>query len=560
MRWSGPYDTDASALKVHLKGLRFSWWHACLIFILSLSACAPDQRHPDKMVFYYNESAGISSLDPAFANNLENIWWVSQIYSGLVELGPDQQILPAIARSWDITEDGKTYTFHLREDVFFQEDESIVKGRKVKAEDFIYSFKRVMDADAASPGRWIFDVLAEGDALRAIDDSTLELRLKNPFPPFLGMLSMPFCYVVPREAVEHYGDEFRAHPVGTGPFRMNFWMEGVSLALVKNETYFMMDEQGYSLPYLDAVSVSFVPDKNTMFLDFLKGRYDMISGLHQAYRNEILDAEGNLAEAYQDRFVLITQPALKTDYLGLLVDTMLPASKDSPLLDARVRKAMDLCLDKKQMVRYIKNNTAIPATLGFVPPNCFSTANLMKEEEMNRSLALQLLREAGFPNAQGIPELTLSTTADYVELCEFIQFQLSDIGFRVKVDVVPTSIHREGVSKGEIGFFRKSWIADYADAENFLALFYSPNRSPKGANYTHYADQEFDRWYVEALEETNQMRRDSLYHLMNVKIKEDVPVIPLFYDKVMRFVSKDIEGLGSNAMNHLDLRHVKKVH
>jgi oligopeptide transport system substrate-binding protein len=529
-----------------------------LFLLLFLLACSPQERHADKMVFNYNESAGVSSLDPAFSNNLENIWWVSQIFSGLVELGSHQEILPSIAESWEISEDGMEYIFHLREDVLFHPHEALKPGRSVTAADFVYSFQRIMDPKTASPGLWIFDVMDSEKPFEAIDDLTMRMRLKRPFPPFLGMLTMTFCSVIPHEVVEFHGNEFRANPIGTGPFRMNFWMEGLSLALVKNETYFMKDDQGNALPYLDAVSVSFVPDKSTMFLDFLKGRYDMISGLHQAYRNELLDENGELTAAYANRFYLISQAALKTDYLGFLVDPELKVSAGTPWLDPRVRKAMDLSLDKVQMVRYIKNNTAIPASSGFVPPSCYLKEAVTEEQGMNRAEALRLLAEAGYPKAKGIPSITLSTTADYIELCEFIQFQLADMGFQVKVDVLPTSIHREGVSKGEIAFFRKSWIADYADPENFLALFYAQNEAPKGANYTHYADNQYDAWYELALSKKDPLVRDSLYHLMDQKIMEDAPIIPLFYDKVMRFVSKNITGLESNAMNGLDLRHVRK--
>lgn len=530
-------------------------WVWILLFLL---ACRPADRHPDKAVFYYNESAGISSLDPAFANNLENIWWVSQLYEGLVEMDDELNIRPALAESWTVSEDGLEFIFTLKDDVRFHEHELLTQERRVTAEDVAFSFQRVMDPETSSPGRWVFDKLDPSSPFEVMDENRILLRLKDPFPPFLGMLSMPYCFVVPHEVVEHFGDDFRSNPVGTGPFRMNFWMEGVSLALLKNEYYHQKDEQGNALPYLDAVSVSFVPDKTTMFLDFLKGRYDMISGLHKAYRNELLDSNGELAEAYADRYYLQKKPSLKTDYLGILVSDSLMS--DSPLLDARVRKAMDLAIDRKQMVRYIKNNTAIPAFQGFVPPSCFIVPT-KDESEMTRfdiSQAKQLLSEAGFPNGQGLSTITLSTTSDYVELCEYIQFQLEQVGFPIKVDVLPTSLHRQGVSAGDISFFRKSWIADYSDAENFLALYYGPNASPMGSNYTRFEDARFDSLYVQALQSTDALKRDSLYHQMNGIVQEEVPVIPLFYDMVMRFISKDVTGVRGNAMNQLDLRRVRK--
>ncbi len=525
-----------------------------------MTACSVEQRHLDKSVFYYNESAGISSLDPAFANNLENIWAVSQLYNGLVQADSALNIIPAIASHWEISDDGLEYIFHLRDDVVFHEHELIQEGRYVTAHDFIYSFTRIMNGSIASPGLWIFDKLDDERPFEAIDDHTLRLRLEQAFPPFLGMLTMPFCYVVPQEVVEHFGTDFRANPVGTGPFRFNFWMENVNLAILKNEHYYEKDEEGKALPYLDAVSVSFVPDKSTQFLDFVKGRYDMMSGVYKEYRNELLDAQGNLSGPYRDRFYLQRQPFLKTDYLGIrLPDIDGEGDEVGALFDYRVRKAMDLALDKVQMVRYIKNNTAIPALRGFVPPSCFLDAGIDAERSVfDLDSAAALLVAAGYPGGEGVGTVTLSTTADYVELCEYVQHQLGKLGLDVKVDVLPTSMHRSSVSAGDIPFFRKSWIADYSDPENFLSLFVTDNAAPKGANYTHFTNEEFDRLASLSLQEVNPSRRDSLYHEMNAIIQDQAPVIPLFYDMVMRFVSKDIKGLRGNSMNHLDLRYVKK--
>ncbi len=168
------------------------------------------------------------------------------------------------------------------------------------------------------------------------------------------------------------------------------------------------------------------------------------------------------------------------------------------------------------------------------------------------------MREAGYPDGQGIEEITLSTTADYVELCEYVQHQLGRIGLRIKVDVLPTSTHRSAVSAGEISFFRKSWIADYSDPENFLSLFVSENAAPKGANYTRYSNAMFDSLSTMSLSTVDPLVRDSLYHVMNGIIQDEVPIIPLYYDMVMRFVSRDISGLRGNAMNHLDLKRVSK--
>lgn len=527
------------------------------ISILALVSCGAPDRHEDAQVLYYNEAAGLASLDPAFANNQEAIWWCGQIYNGLVSMDADMRVRPSLAERWEISDDGRTYTFSLRDDVYFQPHELLPADRKMTAQDVVYSFSRILDPEVVSPGLWLFDRLDTERPFRAIDDTTFEIRLAEPFPPFLGLLTMPYCYVVPREVVEHYGRDFRSHPVGTGPFMMNFWYEDTRLALVKNPLYFEFDSLGQRLPYLDAVSVSFVRDRTTQFLDFLKGEYDMMSGIYNEYKNELLTADGELSVAYADRFYLLKEPYLKTDYLGILMDN--GAGEKGPLTDRRVRQAIDHAIDREKMVRFIKNNAARPATTGFLPPSCLGPyADSSRQTNYDLNESKRLLAAAGHPNGEGLGEVTLSTTSGYVELCEFVQYELSKIGLKVKVDVLPTSSHREGVSAGRIEFFRKSWIADYSDGENFLALFYGPNSAPRASNYTRFSDARYDSLYEASMRLTDQIDRQRLYLEMNEIIRQEAPVIPLFYDEVMRFVSKEVEGVESNAMNQLFLSRAKK--
>ncbi|MGB1032302.1 MAG: ABC transporter substrate-binding protein, partial [Flavobacteriales bacterium] len=201
----------------------------------------PDNRK----VFTYNESNGISSLDPAFARNLENMWAVNQLFDGLVELDANLKVEPLIASSWDIQDSGLTYVFHLRDDVFFHP--SIAFGedstRQVVASDFQYSFNRIVNPATASSGKWVFDLVdfENSNGFESPNDSTFVIHLKQAFSPFLGMLAMQYCNVVPAEAIDYYGEDFRENPIGTGPFKMAFWMENVALVYHKNTKFFQSD-------------------------------------------------------------------------------------------------------------------------------------------------------------------------------------------------------------------------------------------------------------------------------------------------------------------------------
>lgn len=249
-----------------------------------LGACKSRARHPDKMIFHYNESNDIQTLDPAFASGQATIWPCNLLYNGLVDLDDSLHIVPAIAKTWTISPDGKTYTFILHAHVTFHNTPhyAFKHKRYVTAHDFVYSFNRIADPAVASPGAWIFQKVSrdahDKPAFRALNDTTLQIELSEPFPPFLGILTMKYCSVVPHEAVEHFGKDFRRFPVGTGPFQMQMWQEGVKLVLRKNPDYFEKDSAGNQLPYLDAVAISFIVDKQSVFMEFMKGSLDFMSG------------------------------------------------------------------------------------------------------------------------------------------------------------------------------------------------------------------------------------------------------------------------------------------
>jgi len=543
-----------------------------LFLIISISAilfssCGGDKNTKDSSnVFRYNESEGITSLDPAFSRNRETIWACNQLYNGLVQMDENLKIEPSIAKSWEISEDGKTYTFHLRSDVTFHDHELFEsgKGRKVTAHDFEYSFNRIIDSEIASPGAWLLnniDYVEERGfkAFEAINDSTLKIYLTNSFPPFMGILTMQYFSVVPHEIVEHYKHDYRNNPVGTGPFKFKIWDEGNKMVFLKNENYFEKNENGEKLPYLDGISVTFIKDKDVEFLKFITNDLDFVNGPEGDNKSAIFTSDGKLQAEQQEKFNLFTNPQLNTEYLGILVDNELDLVTKSPLRKKLVRQAINYGFDKKSMMTYLRNNIGTPANAGFVPKGLPSfNSDIVKGYSYNPEKAKELLYSAGFPNGEGLPEITLYTTKDYVDLCEFIQHQLNEIGFKIKIDLNPGITHRELVARSKLNFFRKSWIADYPDAENYLALFYSKNFSPNGPNTTHFKNYEFDKLYEEAQSETNDSARHHYYREMDKIIIEEAPIVPLYYDVSVRLVQKSISNLEGNPLNLLTLKKVKR--
>ena len=535
-----------------------------LPFVLTfiLGACQPPFPTEDAYnVFRYNEASGISSLDPAYAKDLANIWPCNQLYNGLVQMGDHLEVKPCIAKNWTINDSGNVYTFYLRDDVYFHDNPLFTNGvgRKVIAYDFVYSFNRIVDPENTSPGAWVFNTVERNEGVysfKALNDSILQIRLNTAFHPFLGILTMQYCAVVPHEVVENYGNDFRKHPVGTGPFKFRVWKEGIKLVLVRNENYFEFEGEN-QLPFLDGVAVSFLADKQAAFLEFVKGNLDFMSGIDASYKDEILTRDGRLKAKYNDRFRMESVPYLNTEYLGILVEGKGDSDSD-PLRSKLFRQALNYGFDRARMIKYLRNNIGNPGYYGIIPPGFQAFDASAPFFFYDPGKARELIRMAGYRNGSAVPEITLHTTPDYLDICKFLQHQLQEIGVSLKIEVDPAATLRELRAQSKIGFFRASWIADYPDEENYLSLFYSPNFSPGGPNYTHFKNLEYDSLYRLSQGMVDDSIRLSFYRTMNRMIMDESPVIILYYDQVVRFVQDDVSGLGINPLNQLDLKRVRK--
>ncbi len=495
----------------------------------------------------------ITSLDPAEARNFENLWVDNQLYNGLIQTGDSFSIKPCIAKKWEISADGLTYTFHLRNDVFFQDNEVFPngKGRKVTAHDFVFTFNRLLDprvSDATS-------LLEKANDFNAPNDSTFVIHLKTPFAPFLHILLMKYFSVVPEEAVKKYGMDFGENPVGTGPFRLIKWEHGNAMVLKRNPNYFEKDAAGNRLPYLNGVIISFLKDEETSFLEFMDGKFDMVSGINAINPRVAFTPDGQLRKEFADKVYIQRTPFIKTDYLGFILDSK---NSNSALANPLVREAINYAINREEIVRYLRYNTGIPAENGFIPqllPGHGKIAGYC----YNPDKALDLLKQAGYPNGKGLSYISLFVSAQDYQLAEALQAQLQNVGIRLKVETEQPAILAEGVANGQCYFFKKSWIGDYPDGENFLSLFYSKSFSPGGINYTHYANASFDSLYAHAICETNDSARAAEYTQMDRMIVDAAPIVPLYYDEVIRLVNKRVSGLPLDPLNSLDLRYVRKI-
>jgi len=518
-----------------------------ILFGILLSSCEKDSDIENN-IFKYNEYSNISSLDPAFSSTLRNIWPINQIFNGLVQLDKNLEIKGDIASSWTISEDKRTYTFKIRQDVYFHNSELFGKNltRKVKAKDFEYSFKRLIDNKIASPGYWVFNNVKD---FKAINDSIFQIELKKEFDPFLGILSMKYCSVVPHEIVTVLGDKFSKKPIGTGPFKFKKWDENVKLVLSKNKNYFEHDSLGQKLPYLDGIAISFIPDKKSEFMELLSGRLDMVSSPENSIIDQIFDYKGDLKPRFSSNYNLLKSPYLNTEYIGFNIQNNIKK-------DTLLRYAINSGIDRKKMMQYLRKNIGYPAESGIVP-NGLNNSFYLPRYNYDPDLSKKLI--SIYKSNNDIDEINITIVSDsqYLDILEFIQSELQKIGVQVQIEITPPSILRQGKATGKFDAFRASWIADYPHVENYFSLFYSKNHTPKGPNYTFFSDRNFDKLY-ELIGNKKSISYEKISNNLENIIRRYSPIIPLYYDMSVRIVPKNISGLEANAINQLNLKRVVK--
>ncbi len=497
-------------------------------------------------IFKYNEYSNISSLDPAFSSSLRNMWPCNQLYNGLVKLDENLKIKPDIAKEWYYDEGKNEYTFLLNDNVFYHRSGifGIDSTRKVISSDFVYSFNRILDKKLASPGSWIFKNVKE---IRAVNDTILKITLKNKSNSFLGKLTMKYSSVVPYESFNE-DKLLNKIPIGTGPFIFKKWDKNIKLVLRRNNNYFKTDKSGKKLPYLDGVAISFIPDKKSEFMEFISNNLDMINSPENSIVELIFDNNGELKNDYSNINV-IKNPYLNTEYLGFNTSNSLETEK-------YLRLAINHAIDRKKMMKYLRQNIGYPALSGIVPTGLnedFFNERYFYDTDLAKKYLDKYLKK----DKNKTLEISVVTDAQYLDVLEFIQSELKKLNINLKIQITPPSILRQGKAKGKYDFFRASWIADYPNPENYFDLFSSKNKTPNGPNYTYFMNEKYDSIH-NSLRSVQSDIKKSFEILENI-IYDFSPIIPLYYDMSIRLINDNIIDMSSNAINMLDLEEVKKL-
>lgn len=497
---------------------------------------------------------------------------MNQVYEGLLMFDPKtKKIIPALAESYSLSEDGKVYTFHLRRGVYFHDDAAFKdgKGREVRSQDVVYCLTRLCEPatrnqlyafviDLIKGGREHYDKGVSGnlEGLRVIDDYTFEIELYYPAPIFESILTHPCTWIFPRELYD-YKDDIDVWCIGTGPFSARSIKMNEVVILERNKNYWRKDKDGYSLPYLDAVRCNFIENENRQLNMLVQGNLDLVLGV--PYKSITGIKRGMENGTADPNFRIITVPGLRVEYYGF-------QHKSEIFQDLRIRKAFNYAIDKQFLVDSILLGYGDPAIHGFVPTAMPGYRNDSVEGfAYSPQKAQQLFAEAGYENGVGFPVLTLQVndgSSTIIEVADAVQRMLTkNLNLTVEIAVLPRSLHYEQIEKGDVAFWRDGWIGDYADPENFLRLFHGklvPEDSVKASflNTVRFKDEEFDRNFEASLRERDDKMRYEEYLSADQILMDRAAVVPLYYEKIIWLVDKHVQNLDYGGIGMLDLSEV----
>ena len=484
------------------------------------------------------------------------MWACSHVYEGLFLLDSNASLSPLLADSFWVEPNQLYYHFLIKKNVYFHKNSCFRNAdstRRLSAKDVQYSFERLLDYKTASPGAWVMK--NKLDSLRPfqiVDSFHLVIRLQKANAQFSQVLSMPYCAVIPKEAVEFYGKNFRKNPVGTGPFTFKLWEDGEVLFLKKNEHYHLNDKIGLKLPYLDYVKITFNENKKTELFSFEKKELSFISGPDQSIIQQVFDRKGNPKGEWKNKAQIYKKPFLNTEYMAILVRADM-LKKNSVMRHKKLRQAINYSICREELAEHLKYNLVLPANKGFISYGMPNYDTNFTGYRYNLEKAKTLIAEAGYSD-KNRPKLDIHINNSFVEMSELLAYQLSKAGFEVEIKLHPADMMMQLAAAGKLEFFRRSWFADYPDAENYFACFYSKNSTPP--NYTRFSNPIFDKLYEEVCSETNAKNRKLKYKEMEQILIDESPIVPIFYDQSIRIVQKNVSGLEQNVLNTLDLRKV----
>ena len=566
---------------------------AFLVMITLLVVSCSKQNNFDEREINLISLEKIAGYDPINASDRYSGNEAGKVYEGLFEFHPlkrPYELMPNLAESLPVVSaDGLTYTFKIKKGVLFHDSPAFKDGlgREMKSDDVIYSIKRLADPKLNAKGWWLLDDRIAGlnewrtkystaeatnyaeevEGLKKIDEYSIQIKLKKPFPQFLYALAMPYTFIVAKEAVEHFGKEFLNHPVGTGPFILPKYDQSNFITYVRNPKFRdkfypsegeegddklgLLADAGKKIPLVDKINVHIITESQPRLLSFLKAKDDLLE-VKDNNIPQVITTNRDLKEEHKEKGVrLVMKPMLDVTYFAFNHEVPLFKNK-------KLRQAMNMAYDRATYNKLFHENTAVDAH-GPVPPGLAGNRKEFKNPYVKFDIeqAKKLLAEAGFPGGKGLPTIVVQTRSDTVarQQVEFFEKCMEKIGINIDVgmNTWPELVNK--VTKKQHQMYTMAWGADYPDAENFLGLLYCPNQSP-GSNGANYCNPEFDALYKQATILQDSPDRTSMYEKLNEMAALDVPWIFGFHRNEIYVAQAWLKNFKHMEFNHSQFQYL----
>jgi oligopeptide transport system substrate-binding protein len=471
------------------------------------------------------------TLDPALTQDATSATYIVEIFSGLVTLNPDLEVVPDIADGWELSDDGTTYAFHLRDDVKFHD------GKPVTAHDFKYSIERACDPATGSivADTYLGDIVgcqaklrgraAEVSGVVVMDDHTLRITVDSPKAYFLAKLTYPTAFVVDQENVEGSRQPWTDRPNGTGPFRLAEYELGLRIVLERNEEYY-----GTPKPALERVN--FILALASAMTMYETGELDAVP-VDLTDIERVLDPANPL-----NKELSITLPTLSIFYIGFNV-------QKPPFDDQKVRQAFNYAVDKDKLVEVVLKKMQLKAE-GILPPGMAGYNENLRGYPYDPEKARQLIAESKYGDASDLPEITLNVSggggAAARQVSAIVEMYKQNLGVDVTIQQTDWATYLWDLRAHRYQMFgvTAGWIADYPDPQDFLdVLFHSGSRN----NDMEYSNPEVDRLLEEARVEQDFEKRMELYQEAEQIILEDAPIVPLTHDADYWLTKPYVKGM-----------------
>src|SRR5438874_8257008 len=491
-----------------------------LVLAIGLGACFGDSAPDRHSLIDSRDNYDPRSLDPALSTDVPTGRAVGYVFDGLTRFTPAAEVAPGLAERWDVSPDGRTYTFHLRRNVTFHDGTSLV------ARDVVTSWERALDPKTkSSASEFLYPIKGARDfhsqktsniaGVTVRDDSTVVVTLEEPLASLVKLLAMPVASIVPQHVAPNFGE----HPIGTGPWRFVDWRHDDYLLFARNDQYFL------GAPKAESLQARIIAEPSTSVAEFESGTVDVL----QIPAGQTREWE----EDESRRSLLSSTPALELVYVGI-------NTTRGPLADVRVRQAINYAVDINTIVDRLISGRGTRAA-GVIPPTLAGYDSTRRPYPYDTAKAKQLLTAAGHPNGIDV-ELWTSTTPIYVRIAETMQAYLNAVGIRTKVVQRESAASRAAARKGETDMILKDWYADYPDAENFLyPLLYSGNKG-SGGNVSFYANAQFDSTILAARRELNDATRTFLLREADSIAFVEAPMMFLYFYNELYAVQPWVKG------------------